>query len=59
MSLRTDLEKLASGHWRNEYVNIRPITTESDLIYLGFDCQLTDEQQKLVNPFGFLLAEHI
>ena len=51
MSLRTDLGKLAAGHWQNEYVNIRPITTESDLIYLGFDCQLTDEQQALVNPF--------
>ena len=56
MSLRTDLEKLASGHWRNEYVNIRPITTESDLIYLGFDCQLTDEQQKLVYPFWFSIG---
>ena len=56
MSLRRDLEKPASGGWRNEYVNIRPITTESDLIYLGFDCQLTDEQQKLVNPFWFSIG---
>ena len=56
MSLRTVLETLASGNWRNEYVNIRPITTESDLIYLGFDCQLTDEQQKLVNPFWFSIG---
>ena len=56
MSLQTNKKKLASGHWRNEYVNIRPITTESDLIYLGFDCQLTDEQQKLVNPFCFSIG---
>ncbi len=51
MSLRTDLKKLAIIHWHNEYVKIKPIRAEADLIYLGFDCQLTDEQQELVNPF--------
>ena len=56
MSLRTDLEKLADEHWQNEYVKIRPITTQSDLIYLGCDCQLTDEQQELVNPFWFSIG---
>ena len=56
MSLRIDLEKLADEHWQNEYVKIRPITTQSDLIYLGYDCRLTDEQQELVNPFWFSIG---
>lgn len=56
MSLRADLEKLPAEYWQNAYVRIRPITTESDLIYLGYDCQLTNEQKELVNPFWFSIG---
>lgn len=56
MSLREDLEKLSDGHWQNEYVKIKPLTTEADLIYAGFDCQLTDAQKELVNPFWFSIG---
>ena len=56
MSLRADLEKLADEHWQNAYVKIKPITTESDLIYAGYDCQLTNEQKKHVNPFWFSIG---
>lgn len=56
MSLRADLEKLADGHWQNTYVKIKPISTEADLIYAGYDCQLTDEQKELVNPFWFSIG---
>ena len=49
MSLRTDLEKLADERWRNEHIRIKPILTMSDVIYAGYDCQLTDEQKDLVN----------
>lgn len=53
MSLRADLEKLTDQYWQNDYVKIRPLLTESDLIYAGYECQLTDEQKDLVNPFWF------
>ena len=59
MSLRTDLEKLTDEHWQNVYVKIKPLSTMADVIYAGCDCQLTDEQKDLVNPFGFPLAELI
>ena len=56
MSLRADLEKLSDEHWQNTYVRIKPLTTEADLIYAGFDCQLTDAQKELVNPFWFSIG---
>lgn len=56
MSLRTDLEKLAYEHWQNIYVKIKPISTMSDVIYAGCDCQLTDEQKELVSPFWFSIG---
>ena len=56
MSLRTDLEKLADEHWQNTYVKIKPLSTMSDVIYAGCDCQLTDEQKDLVNPFWFSIG---
>ena len=55
-SLRTDLEKLAAEYWQNAYVKIKPITTEADLIYAGYDCQLTAEQKELVSPFWFTIG---
>lgn len=56
MSLRADLEKLADEYWQSDYVKIRPLLTEADLIYAGYDCQLTDEQKDLVNPFWFSIG---
>ena len=56
MSLRADLEKLTDEHWQNTHVKIRPISTEADLIYAGYDCKLTDEQKELVNPFWFSIG---
>lgn len=56
MSLRTDLEKVSDEHWQNAYVKIRPLSTMSDVIYAGCDCQLTDEQKDLVNPFWFSIG---
>ena len=56
MSLRSDLEKLADEHWQNTYVKIKPLSTMSDVIYAGCDCQLNDEQKDLVNPFWFSIG---
>lgn len=56
MPLRTDLEKLPDCCWQNAYVKIIPIRTENDLIYATYDCQLTDEQQELVNPAWFSIG---
>lgn len=56
MSLRVDLEKLIDEHWQNTHVKIKPLSTEADLIYAGYDCQLTDGQKELVNPFWFSIG---
>ena len=56
MSLRADLEKLRDEYWENDYVKIKPLTTQADLIYAGFDCRLTEAQQELVNPFWFSIG---
>jgi len=56
MSLRTDLEKLTDEHWQNVYIKIKPLSTMADVIYAGCDCQLTDEQKNLVNPFWFSIG---
>lgn len=56
MSLRSDLEKLDAGHWQNGFVKIKPISHMSDVIYAGCDCQLTEEQKDLVNPFWFTMG---
>lgn len=57
MSLRTDLEKLSDEHWQNVYVKIKQLSTMSDVIYAGYDCQLTEEQQDFVNPFWFSIGK--
>ena len=56
MSLREELEKLRDEYWENDYVKIKPLTTQADLIYAGFDCRLTEAQQGLVNPFWFSIG---
>lgn len=49
MGIRSDLEMARNDLWSNDHVSIRPLTTESDLIYAAYDCQLDDEQKELVN----------
>lgn len=56
MSLRTDLEKVSGEHWQNNYVKIKPLSTMSDVIYAGCDCQLHEEQKDFVNPFWFSIG---
>ena len=56
MSLREELEKLRDEYWENDCVKIKPLTTQADLIYAGFDCRLTEAQQELVNPFWFSIG---
>ena len=56
MSLRADLERLSDKHWENEQVKIKPLLTESDLIYAGYECELKEEQKDLVSPFWFLIG---
>ena len=56
MSLRTDLEKLTDEHWQSAHIKIKPLSTMSDVIYAGCDCQLTDDQKDLVNPFWFSIG---
>lgn len=42
--------------WQNDQVKISPLTTEADLIYAGYECQLADEQKDLVSPFWFIIG---
>ena len=56
MTLRSDLEKLPYSFWENSKIKIRPIASEKDLIYAGFECKLTEEQKELVNPFWFSIG---
>ena len=56
MSLRTDLEKLDNGCWENSYIKIKPIVTQNELVYVGAECQLNDDQKDLVNPFWFTMG---
>lgn len=56
MSLRNDLERIASDHWENERVKIKPLKTEADLIYAAHECELTDEQRELVSPMWFYVG---
>jgi diamine N-acetyltransferase len=56
MSLRESLGKLDSALWQNERVRFKALSTEADLIYAAYDCQLTDEQKELVNPAWFSIG---
>lgn len=56
MSLRADLEKLTDEHWQNASVTIKPLSSMADVIYAGYDCQLSDGQKDLVNPFWFSMG---
>ena len=56
MGIRSALEKVRSDLWSNTSVSIRPLETESDLIYAAYDCQLDDKQKELVNPAWFSIG---
>ena len=56
MSLRKDLQKLSDENWQNSQVTIKPLSSEADLIYAGYVCQLTEEQKELVSPFWFSIG---
>ena len=40
----------------NDVLYFKPITSEEDLIYCCFECELEDEQKNLVNPPFFSIA---
>ena len=56
MSIRTDLERVADSSWSDEYVCIKPLETQDDLVYALFGCQLTEDQTEFVNPAGFSIG---
>ena len=56
MSLRKELELLNINEWQNDLVKIKPMTTENELIFVGYECQLTDEQKDFVSPIWFTLG---
>ena len=53
MSVRKELEKLGLEALIGETVSFKPVTTEKDVIYVGYDCQLEPGQWDLVNPPWF------
>ena len=56
MSLRTNLEKLNIICWQNDLVKIKSLTTEKELIYAAYECQLTEEQKEMVSPLWFIIG---
>ena len=51
-----ELSGLPADAFQNDLVRLRPIRAEADLAYAIFDCQLTKEQQEVVNPAGFSIG---
>ncbi len=56
MGIRSDLETVGMELWSDARVSIRPLKTESDLIYAAYECQLDDGQKELVNPAWFSIG---
>ena len=56
MTLCASLGRLPSEAFHLDSISFRPIRTEADLVYAIFDCQLTEEQQEMVNPAGFSIG---
>lgn len=56
MGIRSALEIISSDKWSNARVSIRPLVTESDLIYATYDCELDEKQKELVNPAWFSIG---
>ena len=56
MALRKALEAVEGRLWSVTRVHIKPLKTETDLIYAAYECQLSKEQQDLVNPAWFSIG---
>ncbi len=56
MSFRSNLEKLEKDLWTNGAVSFKPLKTLDDLIYVTYDCQLTDEQKDMIEPAWFSIG---
>ena len=56
MSLREELELLNMNEWQNDLVKIMPLTTEKELVFAAYECQLTDEQKNFVSPIWFTIG---
>lgn len=56
MSLREALEKVPADLWKTDHLQIAPLQTEKDLIYAAYECQLSEEQQALVNPAWYSIG---
>ena len=56
MSLRSALERVDRALWSDGHVRIKPMKTQDDLSYAGFDCRLSEEQKALVNPAWFSIG---
>lgn len=56
MSLREELKNTDIKYWENSRVKIKPLTTQDDLIYAGYECQLDEEQSKFISPFWFTIG---
>lgn len=56
MTFREKLENLPQSAFAGENIFLRPIKDEEDLIYAIFDCTLTEEQRRFVNPASFSIG---
>lgn len=56
MVLRTALETVEGGLWCCTRVHIKPLKTETDLVYAVCECRLSEEQKELVNPAWFSIG---
>ena len=56
MGIRSALETVGKDLWSDTRISIRPLQTESDLIYAAYECQLDDRQKELVNPAWFSIG---
>ena len=56
MGIRSALETVSIDLWSDARVSIRPLKTESDLIYATYECQLEAWQKELVNPAWFSIG---
>ena len=54
--MRAALERIEGDLWSNERVCFRPLKTEADLIYATMECQLSKEQEDMVNPAWFSIG---
>ena len=56
MSIRKNIEALNEKIWQNDLVSIKPLETEKELIYIGYECTLSESQKEMVNPVWFTMG---